>query len=85
MSVEILKDAELAAESHLRSVVKAVTWRIGGSIFTALIALAVTREATVATTIGLADLVVKIAAFYVHERIWERIPFGRRKPPDYQI
>ncbi len=55
-------------ESHLRSVAKAVTWRVGGSIFTALIAWAVTRETRAATTIGLADLVVKIAAFYIHER-----------------
>jgi uncharacterized membrane protein len=85
MSVEILKDTEVAAESHLRSVVKAVTWRIGGSIFTALIALAVTRQASAATAIGMADLVVKIGAFYVHERIWERISFGRAKPPEYEI
>ena len=75
----------MAAESHLRSLVKAVTWRVGGSIFTGLIALAVTREASAATAIGTADLVVKIGAFYVHERVWERIPFGRRKPPEYEI
>lgn len=72
-------------ESHLRSMAKAVTWRLGGSAFTALIAWVVTQETGAATTIGLADLVVKIGAFYVHERLWERIPFGRRKPPDYQI
>ena len=72
-------------ESHLRSVVKAVSWRIGGSISTALIAWAVTRETAMATTIGVADLVVKVGAFYVHERLWERIPFGRPKPPEYQI
>lgn len=75
----------MAMESHLRSVVKAITWRLGGSIFTTLIAWVVTREASAATTIGAADLVVKVGAFYVHERLWERIPFGRKTPPEYQI
>lgn len=72
-------------ESHLRSIAKAVSWRIGGSIFTALIAWVLTQEAATATAIGLADMVVKIVAFYVHERLWERIPFGRPRPPEYEI
>jgi len=72
-------------ESHVRSIVKAITWRIGGSVFTAVIAWAVTRETGTATTIGVADLVVKVGAFYVHERLWERIPFGRPRPPEYEI
>ncbi len=54
-------------------------------IVTALIALAVTRQAGWALSIGIADVVVKIAAYYVHERLWDRIPFGRGKSPDYQI
>ena len=72
-------------DSHLRSVAKAISWRIGGSIVTALIALAVTRQAGWALSIGVADIVVKVAAYYVHERLWDRIPFGRSKSPDYQI
>jgi uncharacterized membrane protein len=30
-------------------------------------------------------MVLKIAAYFVHERIWDRIQFGRTKPPEYEI
>jgi uncharacterized membrane protein len=66
-------------------VVKAVTWRIGGSLFTAAIAWVFTENASAALAIGGADMVVKIGAFYVHERVWERISFGRSKSPEYEI
>jgi len=72
-------------DSHLRSVAKAISWRVGGSIVTTLIALAVTRQTALALSIGVADVVVKVAAYYVHERLWDRISFGRGKSPDYQI
>ena len=72
-------------ESHWRSILKAVTWRIGGLIMTVLVAYAVTRQAALAASIGLADTAVKIGAYYVHERIWLRIRMGRDRPDDYEI
>ena len=30
-------------------------------------------------------MVIKVAAYFVHERIWDRIEFGRAKPPEYEI
>ena len=50
-----------------------------------LIALTVTRQLSFALSIGGADIVVKMAAYYAHERLWDRVSFGRGKPPDYQI
>ena len=38
-----------------------------------------------AVKIGLLDTCVKIAAFYFHERVWNRLSFGQMKPPEYQI
>jgi adenylylsulfate kinase len=72
-------------ETHLRSIVKATTWRIGGLLVTFFVALAVTRKFEVAVSIGLADTVIKLAAYYVHERAWLKVGFGRIKPSDYQI
>ncbi len=45
--------------------------------------LAPTRE--LAAQIGILDTVIKIGAFYVHERFWNRLNFGKLKPPEYQI
>jgi len=72
-------------ESHYRSIAKAITWRIGGTVVTFVVAWVVTRELRLAAGIGLLDTVIKIGAFYAHERIWNRFQFGKPKPPEYQI
>jgi len=71
-------------ESHLRSIVKAVTYRFGGLVVTGLVTLVITRRADLAASVALLDTVAKIGVFYLHERMWLRIGFGRR-PPDYEI
>ncbi len=72
-------------ESHLRSVLKAFTYRCGGLVVTGLVALAVTKRVELAVSVALADTLVKIGVFYLHERMWLRIRFGRRHPHDYEI
>ena len=72
-------------ESHYRSMLKAVTWRAGGTVVTFVVAWLITGELTVSLGIGLVDSLVKIVAFYAHERVWNRLHFGRLEPPEYQI
>ncbi len=64
---------------------KAVTWRVGGTFVTILTAWLLTGKPTLSVGIGLLDSAVKVGAFYVHERVWNRLSFGRPKLPDYQI
>jgi uncharacterized membrane protein len=72
-------------ETHLRSIAKAVSWRIGGTLVTFAIALFVSGNVTIAVKVGLLDTFVKIGAFYAHERLWHKVDFGKLKPPEYQI
>jgi uncharacterized membrane protein len=72
-------------ESNARSIAKAVSYRLVGSSVTGLILFVVTGKGTISVIGGLADMVLKIAAYFVHERIWDRIQFGRTKPPEYEI
>ena len=72
-------------ESHYRSIVKAITWRAGGTVVTFAVVWILTRELPLAIGIGLLDTVIKVGAFYAHERIWNHISFGKQKPPEYQI
>ena len=72
-------------ESHFRSIVKAITWRAGGTIVTFAVALILTQRLELAAQIGILDTVIKIGAFYVHERIWNRLKFGKTEQPEYQI
>ncbi len=66
-------------ESHWRSIVKAISWRILATLVTFTVVFLVTKEAVVAMSIGLVDGIIKICAYYSHERLWNRISFGRRK------
>ena len=61
-----------------RSIAKAATWRVGGTAFTASVALMLTGSAETALGLGVIDITVKTVAFYVHERVWLRLGFGRR-------
>ena len=72
-------------ETHLRSITKAVSWRIGGTLVTFLVTLIISKEVGLAAKVGLLDTFVKIGAFYFHERLWHRIDFGKVKQPEYHI
>jgi uncharacterized membrane protein len=76
---------EYNVETHARSMVKAISWRAGGTVVTFFVAWVLTARVELAAQIGLLDTLVKIAAFYVHERLWNHVNFGRKKPPEYHI
>jgi uncharacterized membrane protein len=75
-------------ESNSRSVAKAVSYRLLGSCSTAAIFMIRTGTAKLSLGAGAIDVVVKMAAYFVHERIWNLIPFGRERrtpAPEYEI
>ena len=72
-------------ESHARSIVKALSWRIGGLLVTFGVAWVVTGRWSTAVTLGLADTAVKLGAYYAHERLWLKVSFGRSRPAEYDI
>ncbi len=63
-------------ESHLRSVLKACTWRVVATCATFAIAYVVTGKTFVAVTIAGVEVVTKIVIYYFHERAWQLIPRG---------
>jgi len=68
-------------DRHYRSVVKGVSWRLFGTIDTAVIAFFVTGNYTTAFSIGFAEIFTKVVLYYLHERVWSRIKIGS-KPDD---
>ncbi len=64
-------------ETRLRSILKALTWRLIASLITAIIVFIITREAALSVSVGILDLLVKIFAYYFHERLWTVITFGK--------
>jgi uncharacterized membrane protein len=63
-------------EKPLRSMAKAVSWRILGSLDTVLLSWFFTSELTIAIAIGGTEVFTKIVLYYFHERLWNRIPLG---------
>ena len=65
----------MSANVHLRSILKAFSWRITGTCVTIIIGFIVTGSLTMALTIGTGELIVKIILYYFHELAWARLPF----------
>ncbi len=63
-------------ESHLRSLLKALSWRIVATSTTALIAYFITGEIEVALMIGGIEFILKFIIYYAHERLWQLMPRG---------
>ncbi len=66
-------------ETHKRSLAKTISWRIIAVIITTLTVYIFTGDVVLSVGAGLVDSAIKIFAYYGHERMWNRIDFGRRK------
>jgi uncharacterized membrane protein len=68
----------VSRDAHTRSIVKAISWRIAGSIDTFVISFIITGHAMLAGSIAGTELITKILLYYLHERLWAAIPWGHR-------
>jgi len=66
------------AETHTRSVLKAVSWRMLGTLDTFVINWFLTGKLELASLIAGFEFITKIAWYYLHERVWASIAWGRR-------
>lgn len=75
-----------AEDNHFRSLAKAISWRATGTVDTILISFVVTGRIKLALSIGAIEVFTKICLYYLHERVWNAIPFGKmRAREDYEI
>jgi uncharacterized membrane protein len=73
-------------ESTRRSIAKALSWRLLATLITSAIVYVITGKGDFAATIGLADTSIKLLVYFTHERLWNRIPYGREQnQPEYII
>ncbi len=61
----------------LRSIMKAITWRIVGTLDTIVLSYFVTGKMIAAVTIGSFEVVTKMILYFLHERLWAIIRWGR--------
>ena len=65
------------SDQHRRSLVKTVSWRITGTGATFLISYLVLGNVMVAGSIAVIQLVANTVLYFVHERIWNIVKWGR--------
>ena len=75
------KTTSLSGEAHTRTIVKAISWRVIATLTTMIIVFLFTRRLILTLGVGLAEVTAKITFYYLHERIWSRISWGRSKHP----
>ena len=60
-----------------RSLAKAATWRVTASADTFVISYLVTGEALLAGTIAGIEAFTKMFIYYLHERMWNKVTWGK--------
>ncbi|MBT7372180.1 MAG: DUF2061 domain-containing protein [Gammaproteobacteria bacterium] len=63
-------------ESHLRSLLKALSWRVVATTTTGIIAWFITGDIATAIAIGSIEFIAKFFIYYMHERAWQLVPRG---------
>jgi uncharacterized membrane protein len=64
-------------DSNGRSLAKTLTWRITGSASTFTIAYLITGSFGVSSVIAFVQMGVNTVLYWLHERAWARVSWGR--------
>ncbi len=65
-------------ETFKRSFLKSLSYRVLGTLVTVLITLALTKKLELALAAGVLDSLLKILLYFIHERLWTRIDYGKK-------
>ena len=60
-------------DKPVKSIIKAISWRIVGTVDTMVISYFITGKASFALSIGGLEVFTKTVLYYFHERVWSRI------------
>jgi len=68
-------------DSHTRTIVKAVSWRVIATLTTMTIVFLFTRKIFLSVGVGLVEVIAKITFYYLYEITWCKISWGKNKHP----
>ncbi len=66
-------------ETKLRSVVKTVSWRFVATITTMVLVYVFIGDLTIALSVGSVEIFLKMFVYFLHERGWDKIKFGKKQ------
>lgn len=65
-------------ETRQRTLVKAILWNVLGLVTMALVGLALTGSTVIGGVMALINTMIGLCCYFVYERFWDRIHWGRR-------
>lgn len=72
-------------ETKTRSIFKAISWRTWATITTAVIVFIFTGEFALAITVGFLEVFAKMGLYFIHERLWQKIRYGKKEIPAFVL
>ncbi|TWO33407.1 DUF2061 domain-containing protein [Seonamhaeicola sediminis] len=66
-----------SGEKPIRSVAKALSWRVVGTLDTLVVSYILTGRISLAASIASVDFVTKLILYFFHERVWNVIKWGK--------
>lgn len=68
----------VAQDKAWRSVVKTIIWRVIATLTTTSLVYLFTGELALAAEVGALEVVLKLLFYYLHERGWEKVAWGKK-------
>ncbi len=72
-------------ETNRRSILKGITWRIVATTTTIIIVYLFFGRLDLAITAGLLESVIKVGLYWLHERAWFKVRWGRKKIEPFNL
>jgi uncharacterized membrane protein len=69
----------MKVDAPKRSLAKTLSWRFISLLIVFFVSLFITQSAKYAVSISIGDSLIKLFAYYFHERYWTTIRWGRKK------
>ncbi len=70
-------EEDKTSERPIRSIAKALSWRVVGTIDTLVVSYILTGEIVLAASIASVDFLTKLVLYFFHERFWNKIKWGK--------
>ncbi len=64
-------------DHHKRSLIKGISWRFFGTLDTIIWAALITGDYSKALKIGFTEVFTKVILYWIHERVWMKIKWGK--------
>ena len=72
-------------DTNIRSVVKGISWRVIASITTMIIVYLFFGRLDLAIATGLIETVFKLSLYWIHERAWLKVRWGRKQIEPFNL